>query len=122
MNQVILIHGAPEEEEFKGDTWPSPSNGHWIPWIQKKLSQKEVLSQAPEMPKPYDPIYEDWVRVFKQFDVSSQTILVGWSCGGGFLLRYFSEHPEVTPKRVILIAPWLDPEPRELSTNFFDFG
>lgn len=73
------------------------------------------------MPTPYDPIYEEWVAVFEQFTISDETTLVGHSCGGGFLLRYLSEHRVITPKRVFLIAPWLDPEPHDLSTNFFSF-
>jgi predicted alpha/beta hydrolase family esterase len=122
MNQVIIIHGAPEKEEYLGEGgWPSPSNTHWIPWVQTQLSYKEILSQAPEMPRPYDLIYENWVEVFEQFKVSNETTLVGHSCGGGFLLRYLSENKNVSPKKVILVAPWLDPEPKELSTNFFDF-
>ena len=124
MNQVILIHGAPEKEEYLGEGgWPSPSNAHWIPWVQTQLSYKEVLSQAPEMPQPYEPSYTKWCEVFEQFKISDETTLVGHSCGGGFLLRYLSEHPAITPKRVILVAPWLDPEPHELEegNDFFHF-
>lgn len=125
MNQVILIHGMPDKEEYLGEGgWPSPSNAHWIPWIQTQLSYKEILSQAPEMPKPYEPNYLKWCEVFEQFKVSGETILVGHSCGGGFLLRYFSEHPEIKPRKIILVAPWIDPEPHELEegNDFFHFS
>lgn len=121
MKQVILIHGAPYEEEFYNSEKPSPSNTNWFPWIQKQLALKDVISVAPEMPKPYDPIYSDWADVFKQFSINSETILIGHSCGGGFLLRYLSENKNVQPAKVVLIAPWLDPEPHELTTLFFDF-
>ncbi|HRH25070.1 MAG TPA: alpha/beta hydrolase [Candidatus Paceibacterota bacterium] len=121
MNQVILIHGMPDKEEYFSDVKPSSSNKHWFPWMQKKLAMKEILSQALEMPHPYNPIYEDHCEVFEQMKISSETILVGHSCGAGFLLRYFSEHPELKPKKIILVAPWIDPEPRELDTGFFDF-
>jgi uncharacterized protein len=53
--------------------------------------------------------------------INSETILVGHSCGAGFLLRYFSEHPDLKPKKIILVAPWIDPEPHILNTGFFDF-
>ncbi len=121
MNHIILIHGAPEEEDFRDTTKPSPSKRNWFPWIQEELRLNGIDSDAPEMPKPYDPIYQEWVKVFEQYSVSNETTLIGHSCGGGFILRYLSEHPEVTPKRAMLVAPWLDPEPREFSTNFFDF-
>lgn len=120
MKQVILIHGSPEEKEFYDPSFPSPSNCHWFPWIQKQLAFYGILCQCPEFPQPFDPAYEAWVQVFEQFSVNEETILVGHSCGGGFLLRYLSEHPNIAPKRVVLVAPWLDPE-KELSTPFFDF-
>lgn len=120
MKQVILIHGSPDEKEFYDPSVASPSNCHWFPWIQKQLALHDILCESPEFPQPFDPVYESWVEVFEQYDINEETVLVGHSCGGGFLLRYLSEHPNVAPKRVILVAPWLDPE-RELSTSFFDF-
>lgn len=121
MNHVILIHGMPDKEEYYDTQSESPSNKQWLPWIQKELSKKDILSQALEMPHPYNPIYKDHCEVFEQMKISSETILVGHSCGAGFLLRYFSEHPELIPKKIILVAPWIDPEPRLLTTGFFDF-
>ncbi len=121
MNHVVLIHGMPDKEEYFSEEKPSSSNKHWFPWIQKKLAIHERLSQSLEMPHPYNPIYEDHCAVFEQMKISKETILVGHSCGGGFLLRYFSEHPELHPKKIILVAPWIDPEPKELTTGFFDF-
>lgn len=122
MNHIILIHGMPDKEEYFSEGKPSSSNKHWLPWIQKQLAIKGVLSQAPEMPEPYEPSYEKWVEVFEQFKISTETTLVGHSCGGGFLLRYLSEHPDIGPKRVVLVAPWIDPEPSELTSDFFDFS
>ena len=121
MKQVILIHGAPYEDEFYNVEKPSPSNTNWFPWLQKQIALNDGLCQALEFPKPFDPIYDDWKKVFEQMAISNETILVGHSCGGGFLLRYLSEHKNIQPKQVILVAPWLDPEPHELTTNFFNF-
>lgn len=121
MNQVILIHGMPDKEEYYDPNTESSSNRQWLPWAQKELSKKDILTQALEMPHPYNPVYEDHCEVFEQMKISNETILVGHSCGAGFLLRYFSEHPELNPKKIILVAPWIDPEPHELNTGFFDF-
>lgn len=121
MKHVILIHGAPYENEFYDAAKPSPSNTNWFPWLQKQITLKNELCQALEFPKPFDPVYSEWVNVFEQMKVSEETTLIGHSCGGGFLLRYLSENKDVRPKLVILVAPWLDPEPKELTTNFFDF-
>lgn len=120
MKQTILIHGAPYEKEFYNPEKASPSNTNWFPWLQKQLALRDELCQALEFPKPYDPSYEQWVQVFEQMSINNETVLIGHSCGGGFLLRYLSEHSELKPKQVILVAPWLDPK-HELTENFFDF-
>lgn len=71
------------------------------------------------MPRPYAPVYEEWKKMFEQFDVNENTILVGHSCGGGFLVRWLSES-EVKVGTVVLVAPWLDLE-QSLDTGMFDF-
>ena len=125
MKQVILIHGLPDKEEILDDMFPSPSNAHWFSWIQKQLTKKDILCQSLEMPKSYNPTYSEHKRVLDQMEISNETILVGHSCGGGFLLRYLSEHKELKPKKVILVAPWLDLEGylKKLNplSDYFDF-
>lgn len=120
MKQVILIHGAPYEASFYSPETPSPSNSNWLPWLQKQLAIKDILCQALEFPKPYDPIYEQWLEVINQINISSETTLVGHSCGAGFLLRYLSENKNIIPGKVILVAPWIDTQ-KELTTDFFKF-
>ncbi len=123
MKQTIIIHGMPDKEEYYSYDKPSSSNKHWFPWLQKELAVRDEISQALEMPKPYFPIYKDYVEVFEQMKISNETTLIGHSCGAGFLLRYLSEHLETKPKQVILVAPWTDTENylRDQGNNFFDF-
>lgn len=123
MKQTIIIHGMPGKEEYFGSDMPSPSNAHWIPWVQKELSKKNEISQALEMPKPYFPIYKDYREVFEQMKISNETTLIGHSCGAGFLIRYLSENANVKPKRVVLVAPWIDLERYlvDQGNNFFNF-
>lgn len=120
MKHTILVHGAPEKEEYLDPHTPSPSNSHWFPWLQKELSLRNVVCQAFEYPKPYDPAYEAWEAVFNQHTLDEDTTLIGHSCGGGFLLRYLTEHPDVKVCKVFLIAPWLDPA-HTFTQHFFDF-
>lgn len=121
MKNTILIHGAPYQDEFRDPTTPSPSNTNWFPWLQKQIALHDEISVAPEMPRPYDGVYSEWESIIKQYAITQETVLIGHSCGGGFLLRFLSENPTIIPKKVILVAPWLDPEPHELTTPFFDF-
>jgi predicted alpha/beta hydrolase family esterase len=126
MKQVILIHGMPDGiEEYHSGDLPS-SQRHWLSWIQKQLSHRDILCQSLQMPKPYEPDYSEYCKVFSQMNISNETILVGHSLGGGFLLRYFSEHPELAPRKIILVAPWIDPDnylqEKFGKSDFFDFN
>lgn len=119
MKTAIIIHGMPSKEEYFDSTSDSPSNVHWIPWLQKQLLVKNILAQTPEMPEPYLPDYEKWKNIFEQFKIDEETILVGHSCGAGFILRYLSEN-DVKVGKVALVAPWINPEDDELGRKMFD--
>ena len=112
MTKVIVVHGCCTEREFFDEKTPSPSNNHWIPWIQKKLLMQGIAVQTPEMPNAYNPDYETWKTVFDQFTVDLETVLVAHSCGAGFLLRWLGETRRPVAK-LILVAPWLDQIGRE---------
>ena len=117
---AVIIHGMPSEAEYYSPDIPSPSNFQWIPWLRNKLSAEGVETETPEMPRPYAPEYQAWKHEFERCTVNQETILVGHSCGGGFLLRWIAE-AEQSVGDVFLVAPWLDPD-KELSNGFFDFS
>lgn len=120
MKTAVIIHGMPSREEYLNPANSSPSHNHWFPWLQRQLILNGVLAQTPEMPTPYEARYEEWRSVFEQFHVDEDTMLIGHSLGGGFLVRWLSEN-RTKVGRVVLIAPWLDPN-KELTTGFFDFS
>lgn len=119
MKNAILIHGTCDSEEYFNDEYPSLSNSHWFPWLQKQLLIKGIFTQTPEMRDAYDPDYNKWKKEFERFDVNENSILIGHSCGGGFLLRWLTEN-KVKIDKLILVAPWLDPD-RSKTTDYFDF-
>ncbi|MFA5109472.1 MAG: alpha/beta fold hydrolase [Patescibacteria group bacterium] len=119
MKNSIIIHGTCGQEEYFSDKYPSLSNSHWLPWLQKQLLINDIFTQTPEMPEAYRPDYEKWSREFIRLEVNENTVLVGHSCGGGFLLRWLSEN-KIKIKKLILVAPWLDPR-RDKTISFFDF-
>lgn len=122
MKTAIILHGMPDKEEYYDPNSPSQSNKHWIPWLQRQLTLQDILAQAIELPKPYEPNYEAWKRIFEQFEVNDETILVGHSCGGGFLARWLSEN-KTKVSHLILVAPWIDPDKLEHDKvgDFFEF-
>lgn len=119
MKTAIIIHGYNDKTEYFDTTRPAASNDHWIAWIQRQLLLKGIEAQTPEMPGFYEPNYEAWKKMLERFDLNEDTMLVGHSCGGGFIVRYLSEN-NVKVGKVVLVAPWLDPE-HMIDANFFKF-
>jgi len=120
MKNAILLHGKPSKEEYYDPEIPSCSNHHWFPWLQKQLLVKDIKAATPEVPKAYEPEWELWVKEVERFEIGSETTLVGHSCGGGFWVRFLSEHKSLKVGKVILVAPSLNPE-KTWGKTFFDF-
>jgi predicted alpha/beta hydrolase family esterase len=120
MKTAIILHGMPSKEEYLDPTMPAPSKAYWLPWLQQQLESKHIETQTPDLPNPYEPDYKKWCAVFEAFPLEKETILVGHSCGAGFLLRWLSEH-NISVGPVILVAPFLDPDHDEVSPDFFAF-
>lgn len=104
---AIILHGKPLKETYYNHELPSASNDIWIPWLQKELLILGVPTQTPEMPNAWQPDYRIWKREFERYDITPDTVLVGHSMGGGFIVQWLSEHPEVLVGHVFLVAPSL---------------
>ncbi len=120
MTNAILLHGLPSKEEYYDPERPSASNAHWFPWLQNQLLVHDIKADTPEVYKPFEMQWDDWVKEVERFDILSDTVLVGHSMGGGFWVRYLNEHPDLRVDKVILLAPWLNLNHEE-KTDFFDF-
>ena len=107
MNRAIIIHGMPSKEQYYNLSKDSQSNCHWLPWLQQQLCAHDILTQTPEMPQPYSPNYEAWKEEFERLSPDESTLLVGHSCGGGFIIRWLSENPDIIIGKLVLVAPWL---------------
>lgn len=121
MKNAIILHGKPSKERYYDPSFPASSNYYWLPWLQKQLIVKDILTATPEVPNNWITNYTVWLKEFERYDANPETTLVGHSCGGGFLLRWLSEHPKVTPSKVVLAAPWLNPKKLEKTGDFFNF-
>lgn len=120
---AILVPGRPDKDEHYDPKWPSNSDNHWFPWLMRQLILQDIHAVSIELPFPFRPRYDAWKKEFERFDITPETILVGHSCGGGFLIRYLSEHPELKVGRVALVAPWINPfdKPTAETADFFKF-
>jgi len=78
MKAAIIFHGTagnPEE--------------NWFPWLKKEMKMLDYKVIIPQFPTPKGQSPETWFRVFENYkkDIDKDTILIGHSLGGGFLLR-----------------------------------
>ncbi len=122
MKNAIYVHGRPSRrEDFSIKSLGlRQSSLHWASWLGEQLKKRGYEFNAPEMPRAYDPNYEAWQEKFERFKTSPDTVLVGHSCGGGFLIKYLSLHPQKSVGKVILVAPWLGYDYGAPPTDFFE--
>lgn len=124
MKNAIILHGRPSKDQYDDPDFPSTSNYYWLPWAQKQLALTGIPANTPEVPDAWRPHYSTWKRAFERYEVTPDTILIGHSCGAGFIVRWLSDNRNVKTNKVILVAPWLDPsgDPGNIeSEEFFNF-
>jgi uncharacterized protein len=119
MKNAIILHGTTSKDDFYNSTGPSLSNAHWLPWLQKQLIIRDVAVATPEIPMAYDLNWSRWKTEVERYEINNESIIVGHSCGGGFWVRYLSEN-KVKVGKVVLVAPWIDPD-NSKNSDFFDF-
>jgi len=107
--KCIIIHGCPSDEEKAMNPETRTYDKHWIPWTKNQLIAKNIETETPLMPSPWQPNYEKFKAEFEKYDVDENTILVGHSCGCAFLVRWLGETKRKIFK-LILVAPWKIPD------------
>ena len=123
----IIIHGSSFNDKEKLAQGASPINKrNWIPIIKMKLEKRGIETDTPLMPKNWEPNYNDWKKEFEKLKINENSILIGHSAGGAFLVRWLGETKRKI-KKLILVAPaWSsetipEDEPKFL-WNFYEFG
>jgi predicted alpha/beta hydrolase family esterase len=104
-SNCIIIHGCPTDVEKAMDPETRTYDKHWIPWVKKALVAKDLPTETPLMPTPWDPDYEKFKTEFEKLPINEQTILIGHSCGNTFLVRWLGESKQRIAK-LIMVAPW----------------
>ncbi len=90
-SNCIIIHGCPRDKEKSQDPQRRTYDKHWLPWLKRELTSRGIPTEAPLMPTPWEPVYEDYKREFEKFTVTESTTLIGHSSGGTFLVRWLGE-------------------------------
>ncbi len=98
MQNVFIFHGTegyPEE--------------NWFPWLKEHLEAKGLQVFVPQFPSP--PIVpakiSEWFGVLKNYEqfINNDTIFIGHSLGGLFLLRVLEQLPHQVRAAVFVGAP-----------------
>jgi len=61
---------------------------NWFPWLKEKLEKKGHRVFIPQFPTPEGESLESWLKVMDKYNkyINSETVLIGHSRGGRFLL------------------------------------
>lgn len=107
MKKAIICHGVNMDYEYTLKQEVPSCAKNWLSWLQQKYLQLGVNCQNPAFPNSWIPErdYNEDVKVFSRLAIDEDTRLIGHSCGGGFLLKYLSEHPEIKIRHLVLVAP-----------------
>ena len=117
MPNALILHGKPSKERYEDPEQLDPSDSNWIPWVKHRLTISGYETTAVDFPRLYDPDYYDWSDAFERYPVNDQTTIIAHSAGAGFILKWLSEKQVIIPKKLILVAPWEDPN-KKYGRNF----
>ncbi|MFH1670913.1 MAG: alpha/beta fold hydrolase [Patescibacteria group bacterium] len=88
MRNVFIFHGTggyPKE--------------NWFPWLKSELERLGCKVHIPQFPTPDNQTTETWFDVLDEYRkfLNEETILIGHSLGGAFLLRFLEESTSFVP-------------------------
>ena len=75
----------------------------WIPWLKEQLSNQGIGCVIPNLPTPENQTYASWAKITKNIDINVDDIIVAWSTGAIFSVRYLYEN-NIKVKKLILIS------------------
>jgi len=96
MVTVFIFHGTAG--------WPEEN---WFPWLKQKLEEKDCEVIVPQFPTPEGQSLQAWLDVFQKFEgkITDDTIMIGHSLGGVFLLRLMENFLEPIKAAIFVGTP-----------------
>lgn len=114
--KYLILHGCPPSEEMV-----TPKEKRWMNWLANELNKRGLSAAAIDLPKAWEPKYEDWKIEFEKYPINDDSVLIGHSCGAAFLVRWLLE-TGATVRKLILIAPAKVPEsPDDTRQDLYKF-
>jgi len=121
IKKVVMVHGSSGRDKRNDKDYIVPNRRHWHGWLEDNLKEKGLMIENPEMPRDWDPSYGEWKKVIDKMEISEDTVLIGTSAGGAFILKWLSETGKKV-NRVILNAPaYIMSDGYERLKDFYNF-
>lgn len=95
----------------------------WLPYINDQLKEKQITCIIPALPTPEGQSYKSWASVLNKYKIESDDIIVGWSTGAIFSVRYLLEQ-NIKIRKLILISGFNNyqggyPQVDKINSDFF---
>lgn len=75
----------------------------WMPWLKEQLTNQGIECVIPNLPTPENQTYASWAKITNNIDINNDDIVVAWSTGAIFSVRYLYENNNKV-KKLILIS------------------
>jgi leucyl-tRNA synthetase len=121
ISNVVIVHGSPQYDKRKNKDYVPENDKHWMPWLKKKLEKQKIKFDSPLMPVSWNPKYEDWKIEFEKIKLDENSILIGHSAGGAFLVRWLGETKRKFRKLILVAAGKINDSSNERLHKFYDF-
>ena len=106
---ILILHG-----------WKGSEAGHWQSWLASELSLAGANVYFPELPSKEIPCLKDWVEVvYRYFLTRRIDVVVCHSLANLLWLHLIDSHPDVTCKKLLMVAPCSMRRPLPHAKSFF---
>ena len=81
--------------------------GNWFPWLKNELEQRGIPTSVPRFPTPDGESLDAWFAVLDVDNekIGPETLLIGHSKGGMFLLKVLERLAEPVKAAIFVAAP-----------------
>ncbi|MBN1377370.1 leucine--tRNA ligase [Candidatus Woesearchaeota archaeon] len=120
ISNVVIIHGSPHSKKRAKE---EPQNkAHWISWLKKELEKQEIKVYNPLMPNCWKPKYEEWKKEFEKININEDSVLIGHSAGGAFVVRWLKETGKKINKLILISAGKTTTKENKRLHKFYSFN
>lgn len=79
------------------------ANTAWFPYLKNELNKMDICCIIPKLPTPYDQTYKNWSNIVNKIEIKNNDIVIGWSTGAIFAVRYLYEN-NIKVKKLLLVS------------------